>query len=461
MPPRLQDLGRCFHGIVPGTIATAGRDGTPNITYLSQVQYLDPEHVALSCQFFNKTRANIEANPLACVQIYDPVTLDAYRLRVRFERSETKGPLFAAMSMRIQAIASQTGMGGVFRLLSADVFEVIAVEAVAEFPLPANADIPPTAVTTGHAGELAALQVVSDRINRAHDLEELLEVTLASLDELFGFSHSLVLLADETGRRLHAIASHGFGDQGIGAEVEMGMGLIGTVAQQRRLLRMAGVDAELRYGRAVRRVAQSTNARELGPEIPLAGLPDAQSQLGIPLVVQDRLLGVLAVQSRIALAFEAWHEAYLQIVGNQIAIGIDTMMKRDEDEGEDDVELPPSGSPATAPVGGPLRRFIFFRNDDCVFLDGEYVVRNVPGRILWKILCAYRGEGRREFTNRELRLDPALGLPPVRDNLESRLILLRKRLVAKCSDIRLVPVRRGRFALDVRCRIELTEKETG
>jgi hypothetical protein len=442
-----------FQGIVPALLATCSRDGEPNVTYLSQVHYLDPRHVALSCQFFNKTRRNVEENPFATVLLHHPVTLDTHRLRLRFDHAETSGPLFDAMAMRIQAIASHSGMKGVFRLFSADVYEVLDCDPVEGFLLPPDPVLdamPETRLPAGPLTELRGLQTVSEQIARAADLEALLEGALTALDELLGFSHAMVLVPDEAGERLYAVASRGYGAGGIGAEVATGAGIIGTVARSRRLMRVAGVGGELRYGRAIRgRVAEVEGGDALAPELPLPGLPDAQAQLAIPLLAAGRLRGVLAVESRDPLQFDEWDEAFLGIVGNQIAMGMDRL--QDEEERE---------SAEPAPAAARTRTLVYYRNDDCVFVDGEYLIRNVPGKILWKLLTLHRREGRTEFSNRELRLDPSLGLPPLKDNLESRLILLRRRLAEKCPEIRLVPVRRGRFALELACGVELSERET-
>jgi GAF domain/Pyridoxamine 5'-phosphate oxidase len=446
---KLSEISRCFQGVIPSIIATADRNGVPNVTYISQVHYLDETHVALSRQFFNKTSRNLDENPRACVEVHDPVTLQSWRLRLRFLRSEPGGPLFDSMSARIDAIAAATGMAGVFRLIAADVFEVERLENVEGFLNRTMTDPGEPVSIEGLRSEIRGLQYVSERINKAMDLESLLEAVLESLEAYFGFAHTMVLFVEDG--RLVTMASRGYGESGVGAEVAFGEGLIGTVANTRKALRMSGVEASLRYSRAVRRASCVET-----PEVPLPGLPDVQSALVLPLSVGDRLIGVLAAEDRDPMRFGEWHEAYLDVVANQIALGIDRML-------DSEIELPAPPPRTVAPVqpaaiAANKRTITFYVKDDCIFIDGEYLIRNVPGRILWKLLREWQREGRTEFSNRELRLDPALGLPAIKDNLESRLILLRRRLEDKAPDLRLVPTGRGRFALQVSGAVELVER---
>ena len=455
----LADLQRCFAGVLPSIITTCSASGTPNVTYLSQIFRVDERRIALSCQFFNKTRQNIAENPFASVEVIDPITLQVYDIDLRFEHSQTTGPLFETMATRIQAIASHTGMLGVFELLSADVYEVLAIRELEDLlGPPAPEDAPaeeesPMSLRT----ELRALSVVTERLRRATDLDGLLSTLLDALRDELSFEHTMLLLPDETGKRLFSLASRGYGGSGIGAEVALGEGLIGTVAQTQKTIRITNIDAALRYGRAIGRSAQDQGTHAPGAEIPLPGLPDAQSQLAIPLLTHGRLAGVLAAESRNPLGFEEWHETFLDVIGHQLASAIENMMLRAE--AEEAQAITRSTAPPKAQPAPRVLRFCFYRNDDCVFVDDEYLIRNLPGRILWKILRSFVDASRAEFSNRELRLDPALGLPPIKDNLESRLILLRKRLEQKCPELRLVPKCRGQFRLETSCVLELTEKD--
>ena len=451
---------RCYQGVTPAVIATCDQAGLPNVTYLSQVYLVDAQHVALSCQFFNKTKQNVLANRMASVELSDPETLATFRLRLRYLRAETTGALFEKMSRRIQAIASHTGMTGIFKLISADVYEVLEVEEVQGLLGPAPAGAAPPVESGPAYTELACLQRVCQRAARATDLDSLFSTVLEALEEVFGFAHSMVLLCDEAAPRLYAVASRGYGESGAGAEVTFGEGLIGTVALERCVLRVAGVGAELRYGRTIRAsLHRAGRGRALAPEIPLPGLLDAQSQLALPLLAGDRLVGVLAVESPLPSAFEDWHETSFEIIASQVALAIEGMVRRGRlEEAEEEGAAAEVGSPAAAPAADRSRTITFHPGDDCVFVDDEYLVRNVPGKILWRLLSLHQATGRTEFSNRELRLDGSLGLPAVRDNLESRLVLLRKRLEQKCPDLALVSTGRGRFRLQLGCKVVLQER---
>ena len=45
-------------------------------------------------------------------------------LDVQYDHSEAEGPIFDEMDMRIEAIASASGMAGIFKLRAADVYRV-------------------------------------------------------------------------------------------------------------------------------------------------------------------------------------------------------------------------------------------------------------------------------------------------------------------------------------------------
>ena len=449
---KLSEIKHCFQGVTPAGIATCDADGTPNMALLSQVYFLDERHVALSCQFFNKTRRNVDQNPYASVRLWDPVNLQPYLMQLRFLRAETSGPVFDDMSSRIDAIARVTGMAGIFKLISADVYEVLSLSVLEGALQPAPATPLPWApdLRQAHREELRGLQMLSDRLCRARTLEALYAELLASMATMFDAPHALLMLHEEACGKLIAIDSRGYDRVGAGAEVKVGEGLIGTVAQTRKPLRLSGMAAMRRYTHAVRESALKSGLA-LAAEIPLPGLADAQSQLALPLVAHDQLIGVLALESRDPLAFEDWHEAYLVLLANQAALAIAMLSEREEDDEEARTE------PEPAPLPARRRVFTWFAGDESVFVDGEYLIRNVPARILWKLLREHAA-GRREFSNRELRMDEGLGLPPVKDNLESRLILLRKRLQERCPDVRLVSVKRGRFVLERDSEIELQEK---
>ena len=439
----LGDIRPCLEGAIPSVVATCGADGMPNVAYISQVYYVDEQHVALSFQFFNKTRQNILANPRATVLVLHPQTAAFFRLHLRYLRTETEGPLFEGMKAQLAGIASHTGMQGVFRLLGSDVYTVEQIEAVEGDPLPAPAP---------RSGMLTAVRRCSERLARCGSLDEALNAVLATLSDFMGVEHAMVLMLDSATQRLYTVASCGYPTSGVGSEVGMGQGVVGVAAREGTPVRITHMTNASLYSQAMRSSLEANVPDiEAVTEIPYPGLAEPHSQLAVPVLSAGRLLGVLFVESPQDLRFGFEDEDMLVAMAGHLGAAIDLMHT------STDTPEAPAPAQAAAPAAGAPLQLRRFASNDSVFIGDSYLIKGVAGAILWKLLKDFALQGRTEFSNRELRLDPSIRLPDVTDNLEARLVLLRRRLAEHGPHIRIEKTGRGRFTLAVSRPVNLVE----
>lgn len=440
----LDAIRECLEGTIPAGIATCSLDGTPNISIVSHVHFVDSTHVALSFQFFNKTRENVLANPHAVVQVIHPVTGARYSMDLEYLHTETQGPLFERMKAKLAGIASHTGMTGVFRLQGSDIYRVRSIEKVPGRELP----LPPA-----RRNLLSALRACAERLTQCNDLAKLLDDTLTCLRDLFDVHHAMVLMLDGSGQRLYTVASRGYEQSGVGSEIAIGCGVIGVAAEQRTPIRIMHMTADYSYGRAIREsVEQEGLGGRLETAIPLPGLPDSRSQMAAPILAGGRLLGILYVESPEDKRFWYDDEDALVAIAAQLGMAINTLQQFSDAPEE---AAPAAG--ASAPAAGAPIVVRHYAADDSVFIDDDYLIKGVAGAIFCKLLRDYTDGQRTEFTNRELRLDPSIGLPDLSDNLEARLILLERRLAERCTFLRIDKTGRGRFRFNVGRPFRLVE----
>jgi len=444
--PQLPAIRACLEGAIPAIMATCASDGTPNVAYISQVVYVDESHVALSFQFFNKTRANILANPQASVLLLDPVTARFYRLHLRYLRTETSGALFESMKARLAGIASHTGMAEVFRLKGSDVYAVEHIDALD------GEGLPPAPCRTGL---LHRLRQCSERLAACTGLDELLQAALCALQECMGMEHAMVLMLDAPAQRLYTVASRGYATSGVGSEIALGHGVVGTAARENTPVRISHMTHAALYSHAMRSSLQADapDGGAPGMEIPYPGLPEPHSQIAVPMVAGGRVLGVLFAESPRDMAFDFEDEDLLVALAGHLGAAID-LLQAAPDTGEPPV---PAAAQAPAVSGTPVRVRRYAANDS-IFINDDYLIKGVAGAIFWKLLRDYTQAGRTEFSNRELRLDPSIRLPDVADNLEARLLLLQRRLQENNPPMRIEKTGRGRFRLCVACPVQLEEQ---
>ena len=441
---RLDAIRECFEGVIPAIMATAGADGMPNVAYLSQVHFINAQQIALSYQFFNKTRQNILANPSATLLVTNPVTAAQYRLSLRYSHTETSGQVFEEMKAKLAGIASHTGMTGVFRLLGSDIFHVLEIAAVGGAILPA----PPPARNL-----LSALRTCTQRISACADLERLLSETLFCLHRHLDIDHAMLLMADASCNRLYTVASHGYEESGVGSEIAFGSGVIGVAAREMTPIRIGHMNSEYAYSRAVKQnTRMSGDEGAFGSEIPMPGLSESRSQCAVPIIAFRKLLGVLYVESPQDLRFSYDDEDALLALSAQLGVAIHALQRGSEETEESSTRKRSRNCQA-----GRFWWFAILWKTTAFFSDDEYLIKGVAGSIFWTLIRDYVEKHRVAFTNRELRLDARIRLPDISDNLEARLILLARRLNERGKWVRIEKTGRGRFQLSVTRPVQLVD----
>ncbi len=154
------------------------------------------------------------------------------------------------------------------------------------------------AETQEHLSQHRLLHHITTTAASGTTLEEALESAVNGLQVTLGGDRVAILLADREKRSLEVKAAMGYSDDISRAQIAFGSGITGWVAEHRRTLRVRDVNVDPRY------IQASSNTR---------------SELAIPLIYRNELLGVLNVESEQIDAYTENDEEMLGTLGGSLA----------------------------------------------------------------------------------------------------------------------------------------------
>ena len=101
MTERMKEL---FNKIRTVVLSTATPDGTPNAVPIGAKKILDDETILISDQFFNKTLANLKANPTAAITFWEGH--EGYQIKGTVS-IETTGPRYEDTARWIEDLSAK------------------------------------------------------------------------------------------------------------------------------------------------------------------------------------------------------------------------------------------------------------------------------------------------------------------------------------------------------------------
>ncbi len=149
---------------------------------------------------------------------------------------------------------------------------------------------------------LRALARISQEFTAILELDELLNKIATRVKDLIDYDAFSILLVDEASKVLRHRVSIRYDKRVNVDEVPLGSGIVGAAAQSRKPVRVDDVGNDPRY---------------------IASHPDILSEIAIPLIVHDRVVGVMDLESNQLRAFSDEHMRTLSLLAPQIASSVE------------------------------------------------------------------------------------------------------------------------------------------
>ncbi|HTB11290.1 MAG TPA: SpoIIE family protein phosphatase [Bryobacteraceae bacterium] len=149
---------------------------------------------------------------------------------------------------------------------------------------------------------LRTLTHLSQEFSSILDLDELLTKIAATVRTLINYDAFSIYLVDAEKRLLRSRFSVRFDQRVTVDNIPIGKGITGTAAESREAIRVTNTSLDPRY---------------------IESHADVRSELATPLIVQDRVVGVLDVESERLAFFTEDHQRTLSLLAPQIASSVE------------------------------------------------------------------------------------------------------------------------------------------
>ena len=135
------------------------------------------------------------------------------------------------------------------------------------------------------------------------NLDELLQALADLIRKVIDYQLFAVLLSTEKGDALRIRFSIGYGNEVVRSlRIQIGEGISGTAAQQRKPVIVNDVSRDSRY---------------------IAAVDNVRSEMAVPLIARGKIVGVIDLQSSELSAFSDHQQNILELIGSRFSLAID------------------------------------------------------------------------------------------------------------------------------------------